>query len=89
MVRWDREQRRTLAGILGELANLVAAAFVLGQFLGQRGPSWSLLLAGGGTAGGQVIGSSDRLAAAPRDRPMTPADLAVMVQRTLGINLTA
>jgi uncharacterized protein (DUF1501 family) len=47
---------------------------------------WSLLLAGGGIRGGQVIGGSDRLGAEPRDQPMTPSDLAATVQRTLGID---
>jgi uncharacterized protein (DUF1501 family) len=49
---------------------------------------WSMLLAGAGTRGGQVIGSSDRLGAEPRDLPMTPADIAVNVHRTLGIAAT-
>jgi hypothetical protein len=47
---------------------------------------WSMLLAGGGIRGGQVIGASDRLGAEPRDQPMTPGDLAATVQRTLGID---
>jgi uncharacterized protein (DUF1501 family) len=46
---------------------------------------WSMLLAGGGTRGGQIVGSSDRLGAEPRDQPMTPADVAALVHQTLGI----
>ena len=46
MVRLDTSQRQALSGILGELANLVAAALVLGQFLGSQELSWSGMLAG-------------------------------------------
>ncbi|HWG46224.1 MAG TPA: DUF1501 domain-containing protein [Gemmataceae bacterium] len=47
---------------------------------------WSMLFAGGGVRGGQVVGSSDRLGAEPRDRPVTPADVAATIYRLLGIN---
>jgi uncharacterized protein (DUF1501 family) len=47
---------------------------------------WSILFAGGGIRGGQVIGSSDRLGAEPRDRPTTPAEVAATVYRALGID---
>jgi uncharacterized protein (DUF1501 family) len=47
---------------------------------------WSVLLAGGGIKGGQVIGSSDRIGAEPRDRPVTPGQLAATVYHALGFN---
>jgi hypothetical protein len=47
---------------------------------------WTVLFAGGGVRGGQVIGSSDRLGAEPRDRPVTPAEIAATVYRGLGID---
>jgi uncharacterized protein (DUF1501 family) len=47
---------------------------------------WSILLAGGGVQGGRVVGSSDRLGGEPRDRPVTPADVAATVYRCLGID---
>ncbi|MFN8858510.1 MAG: DUF1501 domain-containing protein [Planctomycetaceae bacterium] len=43
------------------------------------------LLAGGGIRGGQVYGSSDRLAAYPAEHPVRPGDLAATVLRALGI----
>jgi hypothetical protein len=46
---------------------------------------WSILLAGGGIRGGQVVGSSDRHGAEPRDRPVTPAEVVATVYRSLGI----
>jgi uncharacterized protein (DUF1501 family) len=48
---------------------------------------WSVLFAGGGVRGGQVIGASDRLGAEPQDRPVTPAEVAASVYRALGIDL--
>jgi uncharacterized protein (DUF1501 family) len=49
---------------------------------------WSVLFAGGGVRGGQVIGSSDAIGAEPRDRPVTPAEIAASVYTSLGIDLT-
>ncbi len=50
---------------------------------------WSILFAGAGVQGGQVIGSSDKHGAEPRDRPVTPAEVAATVYRGLGIDLNA
>jgi uncharacterized protein (DUF1501 family) len=47
---------------------------------------WSILFAGGSVRGGQVVGSSDRIGAEPRDRPVTPAEVAATIYRTLGID---
>jgi hypothetical protein len=47
---------------------------------------FSVLLAGGGVPGGQVIGSSDSVGEGPHDRPVTPADLAATVYTLLGID---
>jgi uncharacterized protein (DUF1501 family) len=47
---------------------------------------WSILFAGGGIQGGQVVGSSDRLGAEPKDRPVTPAQVAATVYQALGID---
>jgi uncharacterized protein (DUF1501 family) len=47
---------------------------------------WSILLAGGGVRGGRVVGSSDRLGGEPRDRPVTPAEVAATVYHALGID---
>lgn len=47
---------------------------------------WSALMAGGGTQGGRVIGSSDAHGAGPADRPVTPAELVATAYRSLGID---
>jgi hypothetical protein len=46
----------------------------------------SVLLAGGGLRGGQVYGSSDKVAAYPADRPVAPEDVARTVYHALGID---
>jgi len=43
------------------------------------------LLAGGGIRGGQVYGSSDAQAAAPKDNPVSPLDFAATIYHALGI----
>jgi hypothetical protein len=50
---------------------------------------WTVLFAGGGVRGGQVIGASDATASEPRDRPVTPGEIAASVYRGLGIDLQA
>ncbi len=47
---------------------------------------FSVMLAGGGVPGGQVIGSSDDMGESPSTRPVTPADLAATIYRLLGID---
>jgi hypothetical protein len=44
---------------------------------------FTVLMAGGGIAGGQVYGSSDRLGAEPRDNPVTPAMIAATIRSAL------
>ncbi len=46
----------------------------------------SVVLAGGGVRGGQVLGASDRLAAYPATPPVSPADLAATIYHALGID---
>jgi hypothetical protein len=46
---------------------------------------WTILFAGGGIRGGQVIGASDRTGAEPQDRPVTPAEVAATVYHALGV----
>ncbi len=47
---------------------------------------WSILAAGGGIRGGQVIGSSDKTGSEPHTRPVTPAEIASTVYFALGVN---
>jgi hypothetical protein len=46
---------------------------------------FSVALAGGGVPGGQVVGSSDAVGEGPKDRAVTPADLAATIYTLLGI----
>ncbi len=46
---------------------------------------WSLLMAGGGIRGGQIIGASDEIASAPRDRPTGPAEVVATIYHAFGI----
>lgn len=50
------------------------------------GSCFSLAVAGAGTAGGQIIGSSDRDGAFPDSRVLRPPDLAATIFHLLGIN---
>jgi uncharacterized protein (DUF1501 family) len=47
---------------------------------------WSVLFAGAGIRGGQVVGASDRLGGEPADRPVKPAGVAATVYRALGLD---
>jgi uncharacterized protein (DUF1501 family) len=47
---------------------------------------WSILFAGAGVRGGQVIGASDSTGAEPKDRPVSPAEVAATVYQGLGID---
>jgi hypothetical protein len=46
----------------------------------------SVLMAGGGIAGGQIIGSSDEIGAQPKDRPVAPAEIVATIYERLGIS---
>ncbi|WP_182869673.1 DUF1501 domain-containing protein [Stieleria mannarensis] len=48
--------------------------------------AFSVALAGGGTVGGQVIGSSDAHGERPAERPISPADLVRTIYRMIGID---
>ncbi|MEM7233637.1 MAG: DUF1501 domain-containing protein [Planctomycetota bacterium] len=47
---------------------------------------FSVALAGGGVQGGQVVGSSDALGELPKDRPVSPSDLAATIYTLLGVD---
>ena len=44
-------------------------------------------MSGGPLKGGTVVGSSDEIGAAPKDRPTTPAEVAATIYKGLGISL--
>lgn len=47
---------------------------------------FSVVFAGGGVPGGQVIGASDRVGESPRSDPVTPNDLARTIYTLLGVD---
>ena len=47
---------------------------------------FSIMLAGGGVRGGQVIGASDPLGMEPAETPVRPEDLSATLYRCLGID---
>jgi uncharacterized protein (DUF1501 family) len=50
---------------------------------------WSVLFAGARVRGGQVVGASDKTGGEPKDRPVTPEEVAATVYRGLGVDLDA
>ena len=48
--------------------------------------AFSVLMAGGGVPGGQIVGKSDARGESPADRPVTPTDLARTIYTLLGID---
>jgi uncharacterized protein (DUF1501 family) len=46
---------------------------------------WSIVMAGGGVRGGQVIGTSDRLGAEPTHRPIHCAEVTASVYNAMGL----
>ena len=50
--------------------------------------AYSVLMAGGGIAGGRVYGASDERAAYVTDNPVTPPDLVTTILASLGCDLT-
>lgn len=50
------------------------------------GPSFTVMLGGGGLKGGVIVGASDARAERPKVNPYRPEDLAATIFRQLGIN---
>ena len=48
---------------------------------------WTVMFAGGRIKGGQVVGASDEIGHAPKDRPVSSAEIAATVYQGLGISL--
>lgn len=84
----DLEQRgmldETLIAVMGEFGRTPKLNVQGGRDHWPR--VFSVALAGGGLRGGQVIGSSDAVGEGPRDRPVTPSDLAATIYSLLGID---
>jgi uncharacterized protein (DUF1501 family) len=86
----DLEQR----GLLKETLVVAAGEFGRTPRINEQGGRdhwpgvWSVLLAGGGIAGGQVLGGSDTRGMFPAERPVSPAELAATILHTLGVDLS-
>jgi hypothetical protein len=84
-------------GLLDETLVLAMGEFGRTPIFSQRGlggrEHWfncmSMLVAGGGLARGQVVGSTDAKGYEVKEAPVTPADLGATVYRHLGIDLAA
>jgi uncharacterized protein (DUF1501 family) len=84
-------------GMLGDTLVLVMGEFGRTPIFSERGlggrEHWfncmSMLVAGGGGARGQVVGSTDAKGYHVKDARVTPADLGATVYSHLGIDLTA
>ncbi|MEQ8789128.1 MAG: DUF1501 domain-containing protein [Pirellulaceae bacterium] len=53
------------------------------------GNSMFCLLGGGGVKGGQIVGSTNRLGEAPKDRPLRPGDIHHTIYKVLGADPSA
>lgn len=79
-------------GLLDETLVVVMGEFGRTPKLNTRGgrDHWpgvfSVVMAGGGVGGGQVIGASDSSGERPVDQPITPADIAYSIYASLGID---
>ncbi len=79
-------------GLLDETLVVVMGEFGRTPKLNTRGgrDHWpgvfSVVMAGGGVRGGQVIGRSDSAGERPLDQPITPADIACSIFTALGID---
>jgi len=85
----DLEQR----GMLDETVICVLSEFGRTPKINNKGgrdhyPSaWTNFFCGGGIQGGQVIGSTDKIGAAPHDRPILPPQILASIYTAMGIDL--
>jgi hypothetical protein len=85
----DLEQR----GMLDETVIAVFSEFGRTPKINNKGgrdhyPSaWTNFFVGGGIRGGRVIGSTDKIGAAPHDRPVTPPQMLASLYTAMGIDL--
>ncbi len=85
----DLEQR----GMLEETVIAVLSEFGRTPKINNRGgrdhyPSaWTNFFCGGGIRGGQVIGSTDKIGAAPHDNPIQPPRVLASIYTAMGIDL--
>lgn len=84
----DLQQRglleETLVVVMGEFGRSPQINAVGGR--DHWGSVFSVVMAGAGIGGGQIIGSSDRIGGLPQTRPVRPQDLAATMFHLLGID---
>jgi uncharacterized protein (DUF1501 family) len=86
----DLEQR----GMLNNTLVLAMGEFGRTPRLNPRGGRdhwpgcWTILFAGAGVSGGQIIGSSDKIGSEPADRPVSPEEVAATVYEAMGVDLS-
>ena len=71
--------------VMGEFGRTPKIADVFGGGRDHWPHAYSVIWAGGGIQGGQVIGASDAHAAYVKDRPLKPDDLSATLYEALGI----
>ncbi len=76
--------QETLVLVMGEFGRTPKLNTAAGRDHWPR--AFSVLLAGAGVKGGQVVGKSDARGESPAERPVTPTDLARTVYTLLGID---
>jgi hypothetical protein len=79
----------TMVLALGEFGRTPKISTLAGESKAGRdhwSSAMSILFAGAGTPGGQVVGATDRLGHAPADRPLSPENFVSTVYLKLGID---
>jgi len=83
----------TLVVVAGEFGRTPKISLLAKHYAKPGRDHWgavqSVLFAGGGTKGGQVIGASDKIGAYPADAPQKPENFAATIYESLGIPRTA
>jgi uncharacterized protein (DUF1501 family) len=74
---------RTMVAAIGEFGRTPKINPQLGRE--HWGACQSALLAGGGIRGGQVYGASDKIAAYPKENPVSPDDYLATIYHALGL----
>jgi hypothetical protein len=77
-------QRQTLVVVMGEFGRTPKINANAGR--DHWGLCQSVLLAGGGIVGGQVVGKSDRIGAYPSTDPIDPVDVHATIYHCLGLD---
>jgi hypothetical protein len=77
---------RTLVAVMGEFGRTPVINRDGGRDHHAR--CFSMVLAGGGIKGGQVVGASDARGFEPAERPVRPEDISATIYRALGIDYT-